>query len=204
MTTKPRLALAAVLTAGLSLLIAAPAFSHGYISDPPSRSYLCSTGAVTDCGPIQWEPQSVEGPKGFPQAGPPDGEICAAGDARWAPLDDPRDGTGWPTTTLTAGQPFNFTWTLTAVHATTSFRYFITRDGWDPTQPLTRSALDPVPFLQVNYGGGHPPNPVVNTGTVPAGKSGRHLILGVWDIADTGNAFYSCADVTIVPGNQTR
>ncbi|HEY4457673.1 MAG TPA: lytic polysaccharide monooxygenase [Pseudonocardiaceae bacterium] len=29
----------------------------------------------------------------------------------------------------------------------------------------------------------------------PPIRSGRALILGGWDIADTGNAFYSCADV---------
>ncbi|MFB9831571.1 lytic polysaccharide monooxygenase [Actinoallomurus acaciae] len=50
------------------------------------------------------------------------------------------------------------------------------------------------PFLQVNYGGARPPNPVTHTGTLPT-RHGRRLILAVWDIADTGNAFYSCADV---------
>ena len=63
-------------------------------------------------------------------------------------------------------------------------------------QPLTRSALEPEPFLTVDFGGQRPPFTVTHTGTLPAGKSGRHLIYGVWDIADTGNAFYSCADVT--------
>ena len=32
-------------------------------------------------------------------------------------------------------------------------------------------------------------------GRVSRGKSGRHMIVGVWTIADTANAFYSCADV---------
>jgi chitin-binding protein len=48
--------------------------------------------------------------------------------------------------------------------------------------------------LQVNYGGQRPPNPVTHRGTLPS-RHGRQLILAVWDIADTANAFYSCADV---------
>jgi chitin-binding protein len=37
---------------------------------------------------------------------------------------------------------------------------------------------------------------VSHSGKLPSGKSGRHMILAVWDIADTGNAFYQCSDVT--------
>jgi hypothetical protein len=30
----------------------------------------------------------------------------------------------------------------------------------------------------------------------PTGRTGRHMILAVWTIADTGNAFYQCSDVS--------
>ncbi len=30
---------------------------------------------------------------------------------------------------------------------------------------------------------------------MPTQKSGKHVILAVWDVHDTANAFYSCADV---------
>lgn len=192
-----RLALIGTGALALTLSTALPAWSHGYTQKPPSRSYLCAQGTVKNCGPIQYEPQSVEGPKGFPNSGPPDGHICSAGDSRWYPLDNQRSGTGWPTTAVTAGQGYDFTWTFTAIHSTKSFRYFITKNGWNPAQPLTRAALDPTPFLQVNLGGGHPSNPAVHHGTIPAGKTGRHMILAVWDIADTGNAFYACSDVAV-------
>lgn len=192
MPRRTGLAVAAAVGIGASVLTAAPALAHGYTSTPPSRALLCKQGVVKNCGPIQWEPQSTEGPKGFPQSGPADGTICAAGDSRWAPLDDPRGGT-WPATRVSSG-PYTFTWHLTAAHATTSFRYFITRDGWNPAQPLTRAQLDTAPFLQVNYGGKQPPYDVSHSGTLPA-KHGRHMILAVWDIADTGNAFYQCSDV---------
>ncbi|MBP2477521.1 chitin-binding protein [Crossiella equi] len=178
----------------LSVLVPATASAHGYTNGPNSRANLCKIGTVKNCGPIQWEPQSVEGPKGFPARGPVDGTICAGGLSQFAQLDDPRGG-AWPTTKLTAGASRTFSWYLTAPHATTSFRYFITKNGWTGSAKLTRAALDPAPFLTVNNGGARPPNAVSHTGTVPAGKTGRHLVLAVWDIADTGNAFYQCIDV---------
>lgn len=195
--TRRRLAArtAAVLLAiGIPVAVAGPAYSHGYTQNPPSRAYRCALGEVRDCGEIQWEPQSVEGPKGFPQAGPADGQLCAGGNARFRQLDDPRGG-GWPAAAVTGGQDFTFTWTLTAAHATSSFRYFITRGSYDPTRPLTRADLDLTPFLTVPYGGQRPPATVSHTGTIPGGRTGTHLVLAVWDISDTGNAFYSCADV---------
>jgi len=188
-----KLTLAVAAAATLTVLTATPAFSHGYTQSPPSRSYRCAQQQVTDCGPIQYEPQSVEGPKGFPQAGPADGQICSANHSEFAQLDDPRGG-AWPAESVTSGASFDFTWTFTAIHATTSFRYFITKSDYDPTQPLTRAALESTPFLEQDYAGQRPPNPVTHRGTLPT-RQGRQLILAVWDIADTGNAFYSCADV---------
>ncbi|TDD36283.1 chitin-binding protein [Actinomadura sp. KC06] len=188
---KRTLALAAVASAGLTVATATPAFSHGYTNAPISRALFCKMGTAKNCGGVQHEPQSIEGPKGFPERGPRDGTICGGGG--FAPLDDPRGGQ-WPANKLTGGQAFTFKWTLTAAHATTSWRYFITKDGWDPTKPLTRAALELEPFLQINDGGKRPPNNVSHQGTLP-NKQGRHLILAIWDIHDTGNAFYQCSDV---------
>jgi predicted carbohydrate-binding protein with CBM5 and CBM33 domain len=188
-----KLALTVLAAAGLTLATATPAFSHGYTTSPPSRSYRCAQQQVADCGSIQYEPQSVEGPKGFPSAGPADGHICSANHSEFSQLDDPRGGT-WPAASMTSGASYNFTWTFTAIHATTSFRYFITKTSYDPTKPLTRAALESTPFLTQNLGGSRPPNPVTHRGTLPT-RHGRQLILAVWDIADTANAFYSCSDV---------
>ncbi|MEU9982924.1 lytic polysaccharide monooxygenase auxiliary activity family 9 protein [Streptomyces sp. NPDC050856] len=181
------------LLGGTFLATAGTAQGHGYTDSPVSRQQLCGNGTVRDCGQIQWEPPSVEGPKGFPGRGPADGRICAGGNARFSELDDPRGGT-WPATALTAGRNHTFVWRITARHATTDFRYYVTRDGWDPTKPLTRADLDPQPFLTVPFGGRLPGATVSHTGVLPQ-KTGRHLVLGVWTIADTGNAFYACSDV---------
>ncbi|MDI9889017.1 lytic polysaccharide monooxygenase [Streptomyces sp. HNM0645] len=186
-------AVVGLTVAGATLLSTGSAGSHGYTDSPISRQKLCANGTVGSCGEIQWEPQSVEGPKGFPGAGPADGRICAGGNSRFAQLDDPRGGT-WPTTRVSSGQNHTFRWQFTAMHATTDFRYYITRNGWNPGQPLTRAALDPQPFLTIPYHGRRPPGTLSHSGTLPS-KSGRHLILAVWTIADTPNAFYACSDV---------
>ncbi|MFJ6214911.1 lytic polysaccharide monooxygenase [Streptomyces sp. NPDC092296] len=192
----PLLAALAAAVLAAPLATASSAGAHGYITTPPSRQDLCALRAVTNCGDIQWEPQSVEGPKGFPASGPADGTICAGGNDRFSQLDDPRGG-NWPTTALTGGQQYTFNWHFTARHATTSFRYFITKSGWNPNQPLTRNALEATPFLTVLYHGAQPAGDISQTATIPTGRSGHQVILAVWDIADTGNAFYSCSDVTL-------
>ncbi|MFJ3214609.1 lytic polysaccharide monooxygenase [Kitasatospora sp. NPDC086801] len=186
---------AVVAALAVPLTLAVPALSHGYISTPPSRAALCGAGGVSwDCGAIQWEPQSVEGPKGFPDAGPADGTICAGGNSRFAELDDPHGG-AWPTTSVTAGQQLTFTWTFTARHATTDFRYYLTKPGYDASQPVTRDSLDLTPFLIAPYGGKQVPSTLSHTATVPSGRTGHQVVVAVWTIADTGNAFYSCTDV---------
>ncbi|MGY3336550.1 putative carbohydrate-binding protein with CBM5 and CBM33 domain [Streptomyces filamentosus] len=194
MRKKTGLAAVALGVTAASLFATSTANSHGYTDSPISRQKLCANGTVTNCGDIKWEPQSVEGPKGFPTGGPADGTLCAGGNSRFAQLDDPRGG-AWPATPVTAGQSYTFRWQFTARHATTNFRYYITKQGWNPNQKLTRAALDPQPFLTVPYNNQQPPSTLSHSGTIPAGKTGRHLILAVWTIADTSNAFYACSDV---------
>jgi len=197
MLPKRRLSLAGIAVSALALTVSTSvplAYGHGWTNSPISRAKLCQQGAVQNCGAIQWEPQSVEGPKGFPAAGPADGVLCSAGLAQFHELDDQRGG-AWPATQLQGGQGFTFTWHLTAPHSTADFSYYMTKQGWNPSQPLTRSALELTPFLTVKMNGSRPPNDVSHPGTIPTGRSGRHMILAVWTIADTGNAFYQCSDV---------
>ncbi|MCL7377607.1 MULTISPECIES: lytic polysaccharide monooxygenase [unclassified Streptomyces] len=186
-------AVVGLAVAGVSLLATGSASSHGYTDSPISRQKLCANGTVTNCGNIQWEPQSVEGPKGFPAGGPADGKICSGGLGQFAQLDDPRGG-AWPTTKVSSGQSYNFRWQFTARHATTDFKYYITKNGWNSNAPVTRAALDSQPFLTVPYNNQQPPATLSHSGTLPS-KSGRHLIVAVWTIADTSNAFYACSDV---------
>jgi len=177
----------------LPTVIGDAAYAHGWVTGPPSRQDLCSTGVVQDCGEIQWEPQSVEGPGNFPAEGPADGALCSGGNSRFSQLDDPRGG-GWPTTSVSSGGEQSFTWHNTAMHSTEDWRYYITNEGYDASQPVTRGNLDLQPFLQVPGNNQQPPADVTHTGTLPD-RSGHHVILAVWEIADTPNAFYACVDV---------
>ncbi|MFD7711277.1 lytic polysaccharide monooxygenase [Streptomyces sp. NPDC059785] len=185
-------------TAGALVLSAGGASGHGYTDLPVSRQKLCQNGTVTGCGDIQWEPQSVEGPKGFPASGPADGQICSANHTNFGALDKPAkpDGGAWPTTKVTGGQSYTFRWQFTARHATTDFKYYITRSGWNQNHALTRADLNTTPFLTVPYNNQQPPATLSHSGTIPSGLSGHHVILAVWTIADTSNAFYACSDVT--------
>ncbi|MFT2020052.1 lytic polysaccharide monooxygenase [Streptomyces sp. 796.1] len=180
--------------AGASVLVTGgTASSHGYTDSPPSRQILCAQGKVKNCGQIQWEPMSVEGPKGFPSRGPADGKICAGADARWSPLDDPRGGK-WPATKVTSGQSLNLNWRIPVPHSTTDFRYYLTKEGFDPTQQVTRANLDLEPFLTVPYRGRQPSTNTSHPATLPH-RTGKHVLVSVWTINDTGNAFYACSDV---------
>lgn len=151
-----------------TLLIATPAQAHGYISTPPSRQAMCAQGRVTGCGEIVYEPQSVEGPKGL--------KSCSGGNARFAQLDNA--SLPWPATSV--GNSVTFNWVFTARHSTSTFDYYIgnTLIG------------------QFSLGGAQPPATLAHTVNL-GGRTGRLLVLAVWNVADTTNAFYSCVDLQV-------
>ncbi|MEU9336876.1 lytic polysaccharide monooxygenase [Streptomyces sp. NPDC048290] len=200
MRTRTKMYAAAVglATTGALVLSSGGATGHGYTDLPLSRQKACQNGTVTNCGNIQWEPQSVEGPKGFPSGGPADGSICNAGLGQFSQLSAPRtpSGAAWPATRVTGGQSYSFRWQFTAMHATTDFKYYITKPGWNQNHNLARSDLNLTPFLTVPYNGQRPPATLSHSGTIPSGLSGRHVIVAVWTVHDTTNAFYACSDVT--------
>ncbi|OLT10895.1 cellulose-binding protein [Actinomadura sp. CNU-125] len=163
--------LAALAAVGSTLFVASPASAHGYISSPPSRQALCAEGSVTDCGPIQYEPQSVEGPKGL--------RSCDGGNEQFAVLSD--ESREWPAASV--GSTVTFNWVITARHRTADWSYYV-------GDKLVAS-FD---------GNNEQPGAVVNH-TVDLGAfSGRQTVLAVWNIGDTANAFYSCVDVNVGGG----
>ena len=172
---RSRASLPVAITAVIaSVFIAGPALGHGYISSPPSRQALCASGVVTGRGDIQYEPQSVEAPKGS--------TLCSGGNARFLVLDD--NSRNWPATAVGGSTTFN--WTLTARHSTSTWQYFI---------GTTKLA-------EFNDGGKQPGATVahaVNFGSF----TGRQTVRAVWNIADTVNAFYSCVDVQISASSTT-
>ncbi|WP_017812710.1 lytic polysaccharide monooxygenase [Paenibacillus shenyangensis] len=193
---KLRKTLTAVVAASTCMMILSTSvFAHGYISQPASRAYKGSNavGLNTNVGSAQYEPQSIEAPKGFPNAGPVDGKIASGALAGFSPLDD-QTATRWHKTDIKTGA-LNITWNLTAQHATTGWQYYMTKPGWNPNQPLTRSSLERIAYIDDK--GAKPAKTVSHTINVPSDRNGYHVILGVWDIYDTGNAFYQVIDVNV-------
>ncbi|WP_078502190.1 lytic polysaccharide monooxygenase [Paenibacillus selenitireducens] len=175
-----------------SLAFAKGASAHGYIESPSSRAALCATGVNKDCGPTQYEPQSVEGKGGFPASGPVDGQITGGGKYPELYAQTP---TRWSKVTLKGGKN-TFTWKLTAPHSTAEWKYYITKKDWDTNKPLARQDLELLATF--NDGGAMPSPSTSHVVELPTDRSGYYLVLGVWEIADTGNAFYQVIDVNLV------
>ncbi|MFI1016690.1 lytic polysaccharide monooxygenase auxiliary activity family 9 protein [Streptomyces sp. NPDC020965] len=164
--------LAFAIGAGIAPLLAVSlpagnAGAHGYIASPPSRQAQCASGSVP-CGPIKYEPQSVEGPKGL--------RSCSGGNAAFSELDN--DGKGWKVHNV--GRTTSFNWRLTAAHATSTWQYYA---GGRKIAEFNDGGARPSPSIshQVNFGS----------------ISGKQKVLAVWNIADTPMAFYVCVDVNI-------
>lgn len=176
------------------MIFSSSASAHGYIEAPASRAALCKSGENKNCGRVQYEPQSLEARGNFPAGGPVDGQITGAGIFTELYEQTP---TRWAKVNMNGGSN-TFTWTLSAKHATSEWKYYITKKGWDPNKPLARADLEL--FCSINDGGKRPGDKVTHTCNVPTDRSGYYLILGVWEIADTGNAFYQVIDVNLNNG----
>ncbi|MGQ0516689.1 lytic polysaccharide monooxygenase, partial [Bacillus sp. D-CC] len=75
---------------------------------------------------------------------------------------------------------------------------FSHRKALNLNQIVIVAYLDLVPFYVKNDGGARPGTSVTHEANVPTDRNGYHLILAVWEIADTGNAFYQVIDVNLV------
>ncbi|MFI5936291.1 lytic polysaccharide monooxygenase [Actinoplanes sp. NPDC051494] len=156
---------------GSTLVVTSPALAHGYVSAPPSRQALCAAGTVKDCGPIQFEPQSVEAPKGS--------KSCDGGVAQWSVLSD--ESRNWPAKAV--GTNVTFTWVMTARHKTSNWEYFI---GGKKVATVD--------------GGNQQPDAVVTHNVNLSAFPGKQKVLAVWNIGDTPMAFYSCIDLNVGGG----
>lgn len=190
---------AVALTAGIisTTLIPQNAYAHGFVEKPGSRSALCSPtyGALNvNCGSVMYEPQSLEAPKGFPQGGPVDRQIASAG-GKFGGILDQQTANRWFKNTITGGEN-TFTWKYTAPHLTSKWHYYITKKGWNPNKALTRADFEPIGTVQ--HDGSAASNNLTHKINVPTDRSGYHVILAVWDVADTANAFYNVIDVNLI------
>ncbi|SEF46154.1 chitin-binding protein [Thermomonospora echinospora] len=196
---------------GLLGLTAVPALAHGSMQTPASRSFTCrqknpespesaACKAAVALGGTQalydWHEVNIADAAGRHRRLIPDGQLCSAGRAKYKGLDLAR--ADWPATRLTGGARHEFRYKATAPHKGT-FELYVTRSGYDPAKPLRWADLETSPFLTVK-------DPtLVNgsytfTGTLPQGRSGRHLIYAIWQRSDSPEAFYSCSDIDFTGG----
>ncbi|MCP2331221.1 MULTISPECIES: lytic polysaccharide monooxygenase auxiliary activity family 9 protein [Actinoalloteichus] len=204
--------------AGMFALAIPPqvALAHGGLTYPQTRTYACyvdglAGGIGGDLDPTNpacadaiemggknalwnWFGNLLPDAGGRHQEIIPDGRLCGPGDT-YAAYNQAR--TDWPTTTMPAGETVTIRYNAWAPHPGTWYQY-VTKDGWDPTQPLKWSDLEPEPFDVVT-------DPPIN-GSGPHGaeytwsadlpdKSGRHIIYSIWQRSDSPEAFYNCSDV---------
>ncbi len=187
-----------------SLLLANQAFSHGYVSSPKSRAYFCTAaqggGSSAACiaaaaggNASQYEPQSIGigGANDNHQALIPDGKLCSANMTSNNGLNLARND--WKVTTVTAG-PLAFVWSNTAPHKTSYFRYYITKEGFNPgAAPLKWSDLEQI-HESAPEGQEATSTHMVN---LPP-RTGRHIVYSIWQrdpVRDAPEGFYQCIDV---------
>ncbi len=196
---------AAALTLGslLALLPSTAADAHGSMSNPPSRAYVCKTEgpetpqseackAAIAVGGTQaiydWNGVSILEAGGNHRALIPDGKLCSAGRDKYRGLDLAR--ADWPATSVSPG-PLEITYHATAPHGDGNFEFYITKQSWDPTQPLKWSDLEPI----TTFAHQNPTTFTKWTINLPQ-RTGRQLIYSIWQrMWGSTEAFYTCSDV---------
>ncbi len=218
-TQTRRLALlGALVIAGGTAVVAAtpqPAAAHGGLTFPATRTYACYVDAIENgvggglnpqnemCRQLlaengnypfyNWFGNLLSNADGRHREVVPDGRLCGPG-TQFSGVNTPG---AWPTTSVRSGQRVTFQYNAWARHPG-RFDQYITKDGWDPSQPLGWDDLEPAPFDSVV-------NPPLREGgpqgaeyywdaTLPT-KQGQHIIYSIWTRSDSPEAFYNCSDV---------
>ena len=196
--------LAGLVCATSSLVMTTSAYAHGTVVSPPSRVYNCykenpenpsseACKAATAQGKQQfydWNGVRLGDAADNHQDAIPDGKLCSAGAG--GGLDLPRSD--WISTHVKPGN-FVFKWKNSAPHATQYYRYYITRDGYDPTKPLNWGDLDEFCTYGKSAGGSE----ASHSCTLPV-LSGKHVVYSVWQRSDSPEAFYACIDIDFEGG----
>ncbi len=196
------------VVASAALLATVEASAHGYVSSPKARVIVCKENGIENpslpacvaakaAGNVGfYSPQSIAigGVRDNHQAVIPDGKLCSAGVGGYAGLDLARND--WPATQVQAGFR-EFVWTNTAQHRSMYFRYYITKQGYNPNQPLKWSDLE-----QIHQSSPTGQEAVSRHQVNLPPRTGRHVVYGIWqrDYADAPEGFYQCIDV--VYGNE--
>ena len=202
--TRKGLGALALIVGAASLLPATGANAHGYISSPKSRVIMCKENGIESpshpaCIAAKaagnqglYTPQEVAvgGVRDDHQNFIPDGRLCSVGRSNLYGMDLAR--TDWPATNVTSGF-MNFVWTNTAAHKTMYFRYYITKEGYNHSQPLRWSDL-----VQIHESGQADQEWVSTHSVWMPPRTGKHIVYSIWQrdwVRDAAEGFYQCVDV---------
>ncbi|MCQ4206905.1 lytic polysaccharide monooxygenase auxiliary activity family 9 protein [Streptomyces longispororuber] len=217
------LAAATGIAAAAVLAVPGTAAAHGVAMVPGSRTYLCykdllansSTqmpanpacrAAVQEAGttPLyNWFAVLDSNAGGRGEGYVDDGTLCSAGDRSpydFSPYNAAR--TDWPVTHLTASTTIEVDYSNWAHHPG-RFEVYVTKDGFDPEQPLGWADLEKVQTVQ------NPPHeggPGTEAGhyywdlQLPD-RTGRHIMFIQWIRSDSQENFFSCSDLVFDGGN---
>ncbi|NJQ21820.1 hypothetical protein HCO69_19610 [Pantoea sp. LS15] len=191
---------------------------HGHVFSPASRAYFAYLEGKLDDGALnqrecgKFFPQLTGGlrdsfaPDDDANFKPPaDGKIASAEQPTGQFLDEP--GTHWKKHEVRSGDLLDISWGYSYAHKTRRFNYFITKADWNPAQKLSRAQFEEKPFYVDLYPyTPHwayedelmPPKPTEHAVPLPE-REGYHVLLAVWEVANTGNAFYQVIDLDFIP-----
>nr|BBJ49935.1 hypothetical protein SAVMC3_25640 [Streptomyces avermitilis] len=157
-----------------------------------ARTAACTAAIAANGSPFTaWDNLRVAGVNGRDRQLIPDGKLCSGGLPAYKGLDLTRSD--WPSTRLTPGASLTMKYSSTIPH-TGTFKLYLTKQGYDPTKPLTWSDLPAQPFAQLK-------DPALAGGAyrlgakLPADRTGRHVLFTIWQNTSTTDTYYSCSDV---------
>lgn len=217
--------LAVLALAGVSMVaLSTPAQAHGGLTYPATRTYACYVnglegGAGGNLNPTNpacadawnngdqyafwnWFGNLISNADGRHREIIPDGQLCGP-TAPFAAFNAAR--TDWPVTQVQSGATVRLRYNAWAPHPGTWYQY-VTRDDWNPNQPLRWSDLEPAPFDEETnppIDGSGPHGPEYTWNAQLPNKTGRHIIYSIWQRSDSPEAFYNCSDV-VFSGDPTE
>lgn len=179
-------------------------FGHGSMADPISRSYEvflenpqtpktdAARAAIAVAGTqafYDWHEVNRQMPNHDYRAQIPDGKLPGAGRDKYAGLNLAR--TDWPATKVQPGH-YHCVFYAATPHDPSYFEAYITKEGYDPRQPLKWSDLEPLAGAENARLEGK--NYLFDV-RFPERK-GRHILYVIWQRIDpVGEVFFSTSDL---------
>lgn len=133
---------------------------------------------------------------------PPDGKIASAGQPFASTLDEVE--TDWQKHEVPSNNQLEIEWKFDIQCIVRRFNFFLTKDGWNPKQPLSRAQFETKPFYQDEYvaipfwehkGMLERKGVTHDTIRIPRRSPGHQVLLAVVETADTGSAYYEVVDL---------